>query len=268
MSGQASDVYRIGGQGLPGSVRLQAQSDSMLYFGCASWQLPKAVRDRFPEDGTLLVRYAQRLPAVEVNSSFYRRHRQSQYAKWASEVPESFRFAVKLPRWLTHNQRLRSHEGLDEFLDEVSGLGDRLGPLLIQLPPKLGFEPEAAEGFLDGLRQRFDGDVALEPRNAGWFEAEPDELLRRYRIARVAADPAPVTGADSPGGYAGLAYHRLHGSPRKFYDAYGADYVAGLAEQLRAAAEPTDTWCIFNNTANESGFEDALAFAENSGSTF
>jgi uncharacterized protein YecE (DUF72 family) len=234
----------------------------MLYFGCASWQLPKVVRDRFPDDGTLLARYGRRLPAVEVNSSFYRQHRQSQYAKWASEVPEGFRFAVKMPRWLTHNQRLRSHEGLDEFLDEVAGLGGKLGPLLIQLPPKLDFEPQAVEAFFDALRQRFDGDVALEPRNAGWFEAEPEEVLKRYRIARVAADPAPVEGAESPGGYTGLAYHRLHGSPRKFYDAYGTQFVAELAERLQAATEPAEAWCIFNNTANESGFEDALAFAE------
>ncbi len=234
----------------------------MLYFGCASWQVPKALRDEFPVGGTLLERYAGRLPAVEVNSSFYRHHRRSQYAKWASEVPDGFRFAVKLPRWLTHDQRLRSHEGLDEFLEEVAGLGDKLGPLLIQLPPKLGFEPEAVAAFLDALRERVDdGDVVCEPRHADWFAAEAAALLQRYRIARVAADPAPVAGADAPGGHDGIAYHRLHGSPRRFYDACGADYVTDLAQRLQAAAGATDTWCIFNNTANESGFQDALAFA-------
>jgi uncharacterized protein YecE (DUF72 family) len=234
----------------------------MIRFGCASWQLPKAVRGRFPDGHTLLARYAQRLPAVEVNSSFYRHHRQSQYAKWASEVPEGFRFAVKLPRWLTHDQRLRSLEGLDEFLEEIAGLGDRLGPLLVQLPPSLDFEPEAVEGFFDALRRRFDGGIACEPRHPGWFDAEPEDLLQRYRIARVAPDPAPVAAAQSPGGWSGLTYHRLHGSPRRFYSAYGAEFVNGLAERLHPTAQAAETWCIFNNTASEAGFEDALLLAE------
>lgn len=234
----------------------------MIRFGCASWQLPKAVRAQFPDGGTLLARYAQRLPAVEVNSSFYRHHRQSQYAKWASEVPVDFRFAVKLPRWITHDQRLRTHDGLDEFLEETAGLGDKLGPLLVQLPPKLGFEPEAAEAFFDALRHRFGGAVVCEPRHGNWFEAEADALLQRYRIARVAPDPAPVSAAQSPGGWTDLVYYRLHGSPRRFYSEYGQAFVADLAERLRAAADTAETWCIFNNTAAEAGFNDALALAD------
>lgn len=234
----------------------------MLHLGCASWQVPKSVRPRFPDAGTLLARYAGRLPAVEVNSSFYRHHRRSQYAKWASEVPEHFRFAVKLPRWLTHEQRLRTHEGLDDFLEECAGLGDRLGPLLVQLPPSLDFEPEAAAGFFAAVRERFAGDVACEPRHAGWFAAEPGELLQRHRVARVASDPPPVPAAAEPGGASGLVYHRLHGSPRKFYSAYGPEYVADLARRLGQRSGSAETWCIFNNTATEAGFEDALALVE------
>ncbi len=235
---------------------------AMIHFGCASWRLPGAVRSRFPDGANLLARYAQRLPAVEVNSSFYQHHRRSQYAKWASEVPGGFRFAVKLPRWLSHEQRLRTHEGLDAFLEEIGGLGDRLGPILVQLPPSLDFEPRAAEAFLDALRGRFDGGVAWEPRHSGWFAAQPEALLERYCVARVAADPAPVAGADAPGGWSGLVYHRLHGRPKRFYSAYGAAFVAGLGPQIRSAAARAETWCIFNNTASESGFEDALILGE------
>lgn len=233
----------------------------MIRFGCASWQLPKSMRSGFPDGATLLARYAQRLPAVEVNSSFYRRHRRSQYAKWASEVPDGFRFAVKLPRWITHDQRLRTHDGLDDFLEEIEGLGDSLGPLLLQLPPSLDFEPEQAAAFFDALRVRFDGGVVCEPRHSGWFAAEPEALLERHRIARVGADPAPVAGGDTPGGWPGLVYRRLHGRPRRFYSAYGADFVEGLAKELRGVADATETWCIFNNTASEAGFEDALVLA-------
>jgi len=230
----------------------------MIQVGCASWRLPASLRDRFPGQGTHLARYAVRLPAVEVNSSFYRHHRRSQYAKWSSEVPAGFRFAVKLPRWLTHDQRLRNTEGLDDFLDEADGLGDRLGVLLIQLPPSLGFEADHAGSFLQRLRERFAGGVVLEPRHASWLAAEPDALLQRHQVSRVAADPAPVEGADLPGGWPDRVYYRLHGSPRRFYSTYSDAYLQQLADRLRSHAADADTWCIFNNTATDAGLTNAL----------
>lgn len=230
----------------------------MIYTGSASWRLLKPVQAQFPGEGTHLARYARRLPAVEVNSSFYRHHRRTQYAKWASEVPEDFRFAVKLPRWLTHDQRLRGHEGLDDFLEEVHGLGDRLGPLLVQLPPSLDFEEEHVETFLEALRARFDGGVVCEPRHAGWFDGRADEMLERFAVSRVAVDPAPVESADRPGGWPGRVYTRLHGRPQRFHSAYSREFLDGLSADLRRRSREADTWCIFNNTATEAGLENAL----------
>ncbi len=230
----------------------------MIHAGCASWRLPKPVQTRFPGEGTHLARYGRQLPAVEVNSSFYRHHRHSQYAKWASEVPEEFRFSVKMPRWLTHNQRLRDQEGLDEFLEEVHGLGDRLGPLLMQLPPSLDFEEEHVETFLEALRGRFDGGVVCEPRHAGWFDGRADEMLARFAVSRVAADPPPVESAERPGGWPGRVYIRLHGRPQRFHSAYSREFVDRLAGDLRRRSRETETWCIFNNTATEAGLENAL----------
>src|SRR4051794_4940689 len=122
-------------------------------IGCAGWSIPKEYGDRFPAEGTHLERYAARFPAVEINSSFYKPHRPTTYARWAESVPEDFRFSVKVPKLATHERRLADvGDVLDRFLAEAPGLGDRLGPLLVQLPPSLSFTAEAAERFFAALR--------------------------------------------------------------------------------------------------------------------
>ena len=77
-----------------------------VYVGTAGWSLPREAQPHFPAEGTHLTRYAARLPAAEINSSFYRPHRPATYAKWAASVPPGFRFAVKVPRVITHERRL------------------------------------------------------------------------------------------------------------------------------------------------------------------
>ncbi len=230
----------------------------MVYSGCATWQLPKSIQPKFPGEGTHLVRYGRQLPAVEINSSFYKHHRRQLYEKWASEVPADFRFAVKVPRELTHNRKLESTEGLDVFLEEISGLGDKLGVLLLQLPPSLKFEPQTVASFLNSLRKNFSGGIVCEPRHRSWFAKEPEELLEAFQVSRVAADPPPVRGADRPGGWKWRVYYRLHGRPRRFYSAYEDDFLEELAGQLREHDKYAETWCIFNNTASEAGLENGL----------
>lgn len=152
---------------------------------------------------------------MEINSSFYRPHRTGTYERWAASVPEEFRFAVKIPKAITHERRLKeAGDLLDRFLLEVAGLGPRLGPLLVQLPPSLAFQDSVADRFLADLRSRIAGSIVCEPRHASWFTPDVDGLLGELRVARVAADPAPVAGAGEPGGWRSLSYYRLHGSPR------------------------------------------------------
>src|SRR5688572_17535989 len=90
----------------PRSGDPKMSSHSRYYIGCAGWSLPKKFADAFPAEGSHLVRYAARLPAVEINSSFYRPHRPTTYEKWAASVPTGFRFSVKVPKWITHERRL------------------------------------------------------------------------------------------------------------------------------------------------------------------
>ena len=231
-----------------------------IHIGCAGWTLPRGVQPVFPEEGTHLARYAARFPAVEINSSFYRPHRPATYERWAASVPAGFRFAVKVPKEITHERRLAdAGDALARLLEQLGGLGDRLGCLLVQLPPSLGFDERVAGGFARSLRALYGGAVAVEPRHESWFRPEAERLLAEHAMARVAADPARVPAAAEPGGDPGLVYYRLHGSPRIYYSSYGADYLDALAARLRsAAARGASTWCIFDNTASGAATGDAL----------
>ena len=229
-----------------------------ILIGTAGWQAPKT-RAEFPMDGSHLPRYSAVFWAVEINTSFYRLHRPQTYARWRGDTPPGFRFALKIPRMFTHAGRLRTLEGIDEFLAGVLELGEKLGPLLVQLPPSLKLEPESAGAFFQGLRARFSGLVVCEPRHASWFTSTGEALLAVHRIARAAADPAVVPAAGEPGGWRGLAYFRLHGTPQMYVSPYGPARVARLAERLHAErAGGTETWAIFDNTAEGHALDDAL----------
>jgi len=230
-------------------------------IGTAGWTLPREHQPGFPAEGSHLARYAAVLDAAEINSTFRRSHRPATLARWAASVPASFQFSVKLPRAITHDARLVAAEPLlDAFLDEVAPLRERIGCMLVQLPPSLGFDATVATRFLGALRERHAGGVALEPRHADWFSSAAERLLARQRIARVAADPARVPGAGEPGGYDGLVYHRLHGTPRIYYSAYDDDVLDRLAARVRASVDRgISTWCIFDNTTLGAATGNALA---------
>ena len=226
-------------------------------IGTAGWSIPRATAAACPGDGTHLQRYARVLRAAEINSSFHRPHAASTYAKWASCVPPDFRFAIKVPRAITHDARLRrSRAAVEEFLEDISGLGRHRGPLLVQLPPSFDFDLRVARRFFDLLRTRFTGNVVCEPRHSTWFTERAASLLCDFRVARVAADPPPVAGADRPGGWSGVTYFRLHGSPRMYWSHYSADALARVASQL--SQRPGERWCIFDNTASGAALANAL----------
>ena len=243
------------------------RAPAAIRVGTAGWSLPKEHRDTFADEGTHLERYASRLGAVEINSSFYRPHRPATYERWAGSVPPDFRFAVKIPRAITHEGRLvDAGEALDAFLAEATALGERLGCLLVQLPPSLQFDADVARAFFAALRDRFDGGVALEPRHATWFEPAAETMLVEHRVARVGADPARVPLAALTGGWRELAYVRLHGSPRIYYSNYDDAYLDALATRLdELARESREVWCIFDNTALGAATANALGLVDRLG---
>lgn len=232
-----------------------------LSVGTAGWAVPTKFRDLFPEAESTLARYAKVFNAVEINSSFYRPHKRTTYERWAQCVPPAFRFAVKMPKTITHAAKLVDvYDALSEFVEQVHGLGDKLGPLLVQLPPKLEFDAPVASEFFKELRALHDSHVVVEPRNASWFDAPANRLLIKWQVARVAADPMKISQGAEPGGWGGLRYYRLHGSPRMYFSAYSAEYLSQLAGRLRSAN--VDAWCVFDNTASAAAIENALSLLE------
>ncbi|MCW2923118.1 MAG: hypothetical protein JWM98_522 [Thermoleophilia bacterium] len=233
----------------------------------AGWAMPALDRAAMAPDErppSALERYAAELPAVGVNSCFHRHHRPATWARWRDATPSDFRFAVKLAKAITHGARLELEASLpvlEQFIEEVSQLGPKLGPLLVQLPPSLEFDAAVAEAFWTMLRERWAGHVVCEPRHASWFEADADALLVAHRVARVGADPARVPAAAEPGGWPGLVYLRLHGSPRTYYSSYEPDVLDRVTARLAAAAaDPAveEAWCCFDNTASGAAIGNAL----------
>lgn len=233
-----------------------------LYVGTAAWGIPRAVAHAFGPGGSNLERYATRLPAVEINTTFYRPHRPATFARWAASVPAGFRFAVKLPRAITHEARLVAADAaLSMFLEQIAGLGTRMGPLLVQLPPSLVFDAGIAARFFAALRLGHAGLVACEPRHPSWFTDAAAAMLVEWRVARVAADPSPVPAAARPGGWPGLVYHRWHGAPELYWSDYGPTGLRAIAQIMATPPAGAEAWCIFDNTAAGAATENALAVA-------
>jgi uncharacterized protein YecE (DUF72 family) len=241
-----------------------------LRIGTAGWTLPKQHTALFPEEGSHLERYAARLACMEINSSFHRPHMLKTWLRWAANTPADFRFAVKAPKTITHEAKLINTGALlQPFLDQARGLGEKLGPILIQLPPKLAFDEGLTHEFLTTFRELHPithdpaqpHQAVLEPRHTTWFTPAVDRLLRSFEISRVAADPpkgSPL--AARPGGWQGLHYYRLHGAPRTYYSDYTAAELGTFAATLQQKPAP-ETWVIFDNTALGHATANALDLA-------
>ena len=221
-----------------------------MKIGTAGWSMPRDIGQSLPQAQSALHRYATMFDAVEINSSFHRPHRPATYARWAAAVPAAFRFAVKLPKAITHDAGLIGAEAaIDRFLEETAQLGPKRGPVLVQTPPKLVFDAAGVAAVADRLTGGGARQIAWEPRHPSWFEPEADGVLAVHHIARVAADPARDPRAAEPGGWDGFAYHRLHGSPRMYYSGYDTAAIAAIAD-APDEARVAEVWIMFDNTAS------------------
>jgi uncharacterized protein YecE (DUF72 family) len=182
-----------------------------MFVGTSGWQYDHW-RGRFYPAGLAQSRwleyYADAFATVEVNNAFYRLPERTTFAGWQRRTPEDFVVAVKMSRYLTHIRRLRDpDEPVARFLDRAAGLGSKLGPVLIQLPPSLRAEPET----LDAVLARFPSGVrvAVEPRHDSWWTPAVREVLTRRGAALCWADRRcrPITPTWRT---ADFGYLRLH----------------------------------------------------------
>jgi uncharacterized protein YecE (DUF72 family) len=222
----------------------------------AAWSIPKKVANRFAQEGSSLTRYASVFDGIEINSTFYRRHKMSTFARWAESVPDSFRFAVKIPKEISHTRAMKDiAEPFDTFLEDIAPLGEKRGPLLCQLPPWLAFDADVLQIAFNVMRHADDGPIVIEVRHKSWASAEALDLLKTYAIDRVLADPAPVWPAEdfeTP-----PKYVRLHGKPKIYYSSYTDDEIRSFSNLLAP-----DSWCVFDNTASGAAIENALTMLE------
>jgi uncharacterized protein YecE (DUF72 family) len=229
-----------------------------VWIGCAGWTLPRESIAGFPGSGTHLERYGRVFPAVEINTTFYRPHRPETFERWAASVPDGFRFSLKTHRAITHFRRLKNTDQLlARFFEASARLGRRRGPVVVQLPPTLGYEEDVARGFFRTLRRLYPGPVACEPRHPSWFVPAVESLLEEFEIARVAADPPRARVDARPGGWPGLAYFRLHGSPRMYFSPYDDTFLTALARRVRRLRREAEVWVIFDNTATPAAVDNA-----------
>jgi uncharacterized protein YecE (DUF72 family) len=160
-----------------------------LHIGTMGWSYDFWKGNFYPEESkNLLTEYAKIFDTVEINNTFYRIPSRDTVRNWKEETPDEFIFSAKFPRKITHIKMLHDcKEELDVFIEHVSMLGSKLGPLLIQLPP--GFAPEMSgilKDFLSGLPERC--RFAVEIRNKKWLDEKFYDLLRDNSVALVLID--------------------------------------------------------------------------------
>jgi uncharacterized protein YecE (DUF72 family) len=239
--------------------RLQKET----WIGTAGWSLSRDAKPYFPEEGSHLERYAQRLNAAEINTTFYRHHEAKTFMKWAEAVPANFRFSVKLSREVTHDLHLELPEKrLKEILDPYFGLGKKFGTLLVQLPPGLIFQKSKVEIFFKKMRNLTDLPLVCEPRHLSWASDESLKCFQKYDVAKVVADPelCPIEQGELWNACGQVHYFRLHGSPIVYRSSYSAKQLDELASVIEAEKKPA--WVIFDNTAESHAIANALTLSK------
>lgn len=228
----------------------------MIHVGTSGWQYRDwrgvLYEEGLPQD-RWLARYAQAFSVVEVNNSFYRLPERTTFQKWRRGTPPGFTFVVKASRYLTHLKRLKDAEdGVKLFWERATALGDKLGPVLFQLPPQFPADVPRLRGFLSWLPPKI--RAAFEFRDPSWLTDEVLGVLDDAGCAFVLADrpgfrgPLLVTG--------GWSYIRFHQGTRLGPD-YRRDKLRRWAERI-ASLPARDTWVFFNNDHGGAAVRDAL----------
>ena len=232
-------------------------------IGTSGWQY-KDWRGRFyPEKLPLrlwLEHYAEHFDVVEVNNAFYRLPERSTFQQWRDRTPAHFRFAVKMSRYLTHVKRLTEPaEPVARFLSRADALGDKLGPVLIQLPPTLKADLPALDETLKQFPRHV--RVVVEPRHDTWFTAELRELLTGYGAALSWADRKgrPLSPLWRT---ADFGYLRLHEGRARPWPHYGRASLTSWLDRIAGTGKGVpETFVFFNNDPGCAAVEDAATMA-------
>jgi uncharacterized protein YecE (DUF72 family) len=229
-----------------------------IRIGCSGWNY-RHWRELFYPKGLPARRwfefYAEHFDTVEINNSFYRLPKAEIFAKWRDQAPPGFCYAVKANRFLTQAKKLKDcEEPLARMMTPFRALGDRLGPILYQLPPRFRINLERLETFLELLPR--DVVNVFEFRDRSWLVPETYQLLDRYGAAFCVHDmPGSATDRLATGP---IIYVRFHGGEGKYWGRYSDEGLLSwsdwIVEQARAGRP---AWCYFNNDIDAHAIHDA-----------
>ncbi len=207
------------------------------------WQGPFYPQDLKPEE--FLEFYTGHMPTVEINNTFYQLPDESTLALWRDTVPENFVFAVKASRYLTHLKKLKDPaQPATNFLESITPLGDKLGPVLFQLPPRWHFNEDRLVQFLDTLPSKY--RYSFEFRDSSWFNPKTYTALKRHNAAfciyhlNGRVSPKEIT--------ANFVYARLHGPEAPYQGDYDSQTLQGWAGAFSSWADQgKEIFCYFDN---------------------
>lgn len=208
-----------------------------VYIGTSGWTYDHWKGSFYPEDfpkRKWLEYYTEHFNTVELNATFYRSMQPNTFEGWYKKTPKGFVWSVKASRFITHIKRLKdASASIDVFLASTLPLKEKLGPILLQLPPGLGFEKNVFESFCKSLPSNY--KYTIEARNKSWHTEEALSSLKRHHIAWCISDTAgryPYREAVT----ANFVYIRLHGSRSLYASEYTEAELAKWAKKIR-------TWC-------------------------
>jgi uncharacterized protein YecE (DUF72 family) len=227
--------------------------------GCSGWIYPHW-RGRFYPEKLAVKRwfafYAEHFDTVEINNSFYRLPKPETFDAWAAQAPPGFRYAVKANRFLTQAKKLKDcEEPMARMMPAFRHLGQTLGPVLYQLPPRFKVNLERLERFLELVPK--DVINVFEFRDNSWHDDAVFALLERYGASFCAHD---MPGSESPDQAVGpVAYVRFHGGEGKYWGRYSDEALLRWTDWMIAEARRgREVWAYFNNDIDGHAIHDAL----------
>jgi len=234
-------------------------SKKRIHIGTSGWHYAHWKGPFYPEDFAserFLSWYADRFSTVEVNNTFYKVPEEKTLRGWKKSVSPDFIFSVKASRYITHMKKLKdSRKPVANFLDQIQVLGDKIGPVLFQLPPNWKVNPGRLKAFLDCLpgERRY----AFEFRDPSWFDKRVYNLLERKGAAFCIYDfdrrqsPKEITSD--------FVYIRLHGPDGAYKGQYSTQCLDGWAGALSAwIGEVDEVFCYFDNDQEGFAAQDAM----------
>ena len=221
-----------------------------FWIGTSGWHYAHWQGLFYPEGmptSRWLAHYIQHFPTVEINNSFYRQPKTSAWQLWRRSVPDGFRFAVKVNRFITHIKRLKDvAEPVTTFLSRAGHLKEKLGPLLYQLPPNMRRNDERLEAFLSLLPKEH--RHVVEFRHESWLDEGVFDILRRHHVGFCVFDMPGLAGPLVA--TADFAYIRLHGATGLYCSCYSDAELEGWAKRIAGLARDLEAvYIYFNNDA-------------------